>query len=542
MTTAFARHLLLVVLLALGAVANAADLPARPRVGLVLGGGGARGAAHIGVLEVLERLRVPVDCVAGTSMGGLVAGAYAAGLSPAVMREELAKADWDDLFHDDPSFSQQNFRKKVLDRRFLPASETGVGPDGLKYQTGVVTGQKIKLFFNQLVGDYLGEREIDRLPLPLSIIATDIVQGQRVVFRSGSLTTAMRASMSVPGLMSPVEINGEKLVDGGLVDNVPIGEARSRCQADVVIAVNVGSPLLKAEDISGLLSISVQMVNILTEQNVTRSLATLKATDIYIKPDLEGISAGDFKRTSETADRGVTAAESVADRLRLLAVSESAYAAWTENIQVARREAPKIHEIQIAGLRLVNPAMVEQHIQVKPGDPVNPSVINPDLLRVYGDGYYQNVDYAMLDTLREPQHSARDAPRKKLGTRLHSLRHQPRQQFQERLQLQSAPWLPKDLAQLAGCRTPGHWRDRLVQRSLRGLLPACRRSSPRSRVAVVRNSRLRSSGRATGIETEVMMTHQHLAVYRPRNRCFVQPEMLHPGLATWTSCQEDLFV
>jgi NTE family protein len=401
MTTVIARHLLLVVLLALGAVANAADLPARPRVGLVLGGGGARGAAHIGVLEVLERLRVPVDCVAGTSMGGLVAGAYAAGLSPAVMREELAKADWDDLFHDDPSFSQQNFRKKVLDRRFLPASETGVGPDGLKYQTGVVTGQKIKLFFNQLVGDYLGEREIDRLPLPLSIIATDIVQGQRVVFRSGSLTTAMRASMSVPGLMSPVEINGEKLVDGGLVDNVPIGEARSRCQADVVIAVNVGSPLLKAEDISGLLSISVQMVNILTEQNVTRSLATLKATDIYIKPDLEGISAGDFKRTSETADRGVQAAESVADRLRLLAVSEAAYAAWTENIQVARRETPKIHEIQIAGLRLVNPAMVEQHIQVKPGDPVNPSVINPDLLRVYGDGYYQNVDYAMLDTLRD---------------------------------------------------------------------------------------------------------------------------------------------
>ena len=401
MTTVIARHLLLVVLLALGAVANAADLPARPRVGLVLGGGGARGAARIGVLEVLESLRVPVDCVAGTSMGGLVAGAYAAGLSPAVMREELAKADWDDLFHDDPSFSQQNFRKKVLDRRFLPASETGVGPDGLKYQTGVVTGQKIKLFFNQLVGDYLGEREIDRLPLPLSIIATDIVQGQRVVFRSGSLTTAMRASMSVPGLMSPVEINGEKLVDGGLVDNVPIGEARSRCQADVVIAVNVGSPLLKAEDISGLLSISVQMVNILTEQNVTRSLATLKATDIYIKPDLEGISAGDFKRTSETADRGVQAAESVADRLRLLAVSESAYAAWTENIQVARREAPKIHEIQIAGLRLVNPAMVEQHIQVKPGDPVNPSVINPDLLRVYGDGYYQNVDYAMLDTLRD---------------------------------------------------------------------------------------------------------------------------------------------
>jgi NTE family protein len=184
------RHLLL-ALLAASAMASANDQPParQPRVGLVLGGGGARGAAHIGVLEVLEKMRVPVDCVAGTSMGGLVAGAYAAGLTPAIMREELAKADWDDLFQDDPALLAAKFRKKVLDKRFLPASETGVGADGLKYQTGVVTGQKIKLFFNQLVGDYLGEREIEALPLPLSIIATDIVHGERVVFRSGSLTT-----------------------------------------------------------------------------------------------------------------------------------------------------------------------------------------------------------------------------------------------------------------------------------------------------------------------------------------------------------------
>ncbi|MEF8718243.1 MAG: patatin-like phospholipase family protein [Candidatus Accumulibacter necessarius] len=163
--------------------------------------------------------------------------------------------------------------------------------------------------------------------------------------------------MSVPGLMSPVEADGKKLVDGGLVDNVPIDEARARCQADIVIAVNVGSPLLKAEDISGLLSVSAQMVNILTEQNVTRSLATLKPTDIYIKPDLEGITAGDFKRTSETADRGVAATEAVADRLRPLAVSETAYAAWVGTGPAARC-APhrEVNEIEIAGLKRVNPA------------------------------------------------------------------------------------------------------------------------------------------------------------------------------------------
>ncbi|MCM8596665.1 patatin-like phospholipase family protein [Accumulibacter sp.] len=383
--------------------AGAPDQPlaGRPRVGLVLGGGGARGAAHIGVLEVLEKLRVPVDCVAGTSMGGLVAGVYAAGLSPATMRHELARADWDDLFQDSPSFSDQSFRKRALDKRFLPASEAGIGPDGVKYQTGVVTGQKIKLFFNHLVGDYLGERRIEELPLPLSIIATDIVNGHRVVFREGGLSRAMRASMSVPGLMSPVEIDGQKLVDGGLVDNVPINEARARCRADVVIVVNVGSPLLKANEIGSLLSVSAQMVNILTEQNVTRSLATLTPRDIYIKPDLEGITAGDFKRTSETADRGAAATEAVAERLRALAVGEAEYAEWTAKIQVARREPPKIDAIEISGLNVVNPAMVEKHIRTQPGERVDPEALRSDLLKAFGDGYYENVDYSLDTTLRE---------------------------------------------------------------------------------------------------------------------------------------------
>ncbi len=388
---------------AVGALAQTATggEAARPRVGLVLGGGGARGAAHIGVLEVLEKLRVPVDCVAGTSMGALVAGVYASGLAPATMRSKLAEADWDDLFRDDPPLNQQNFRKKTLDKRFLPGSETGVGPQGVKGQPGIVMGQKIKLFFNVLVRDYLGEREIGALPLPLSIIATDIVSGDRVVFRKGSLSEAMRASMSVPGLMAPVESDGRKLVDGGLVDNVPIDEARTRCQADVIIAVNVGSPLLKAEDISGLLSVSAQMVNILTEQNVTRSLATLKPTDIYIKPDLEGITAGDFKRSSETADRGAEAAEAVADRLRTLAVSDTAYAAWVAQMQPPVHAAPRVDEVQVAGLKLVNPAVVKRYLEIKPGDTVNPSKVDADLMRAYGDGYYEHVDYALDTTLRE---------------------------------------------------------------------------------------------------------------------------------------------
>jgi len=383
-------------LIAITTCVHAADEAPRPRVGLVLGGGGARGAAHIGVLEVLQQLRVPVDCVVGTSMGGLVTGVFAAGLTPAEMREALAKADWDDMFKDSPAFNDMSYRNKRISQLYLPGTEVGVNNKGLAIAPGAVAGQKIKAFFNQLVHADRGELTIENLPLPVSLIATDIGNGGRVVMREGSLTQAMRASMSVPGLMSPVERDGRKLVDGGLVDNVPIGEARQRCNADVVIAINVGSPLLKPEEVNSLLSVSLQMVNILTEQNVTQSLATLKSTDIYIKPDLEGITSGDFNRSSETADRGRAAAEAVADQLRRLSVSEAQYAVWRRSIDAPNRPSPRVDTIEITGLRRVNPAVVESQISQPVGEPLNTPALNADLLRVYGDGYYENVDYTLL--------------------------------------------------------------------------------------------------------------------------------------------------
>jgi NTE family protein len=377
-------------------VGLSASALARPTVGLVLGGGGARGAAHVGVLEVLEELRVPVDCIAGTSMGALVAGAYAGGLTPAEMRETLAKADWSDMFIDNPDYSELSYRNKTISRRFLPGSETGVGVRGVQYQGGVVGGQKIKLFLNQLVHSDLGERNIEQLPLPLSIIATDIGSGDRVVFRDGSLTRAMRASMSVPGLLAPVEYNGRKLVDGGLVDNLPIEEARSRCRPDVIVAVNVGSPLLKPEEIGSLLTVSAQMVNILTEQNVTRSLAGLKPGDIYIKPELDGITAGDFQKNAETAERGRQAADTVREQLRLLGVGEEEYRRWWQGIELARLTPPQVDEIAVVGLKDVNPAAVTRHLEQQAGQKIETGRLNRNLLRAYGDGYYEGIDYELM--------------------------------------------------------------------------------------------------------------------------------------------------
>jgi NTE family protein len=381
---------------AMAPLVQAADAVARPRIGLVLGGGGARGAAHIGVLEVLERLRVPVDCVAGTSMGALVAGAWAAGLTPAAMREELARADWADMFQDNPDYTELNPRNKRLSQRFLPGTESGVTEQGVTAPPGVVSGQKIKLFFNQLVRADIGQRDMAALPLKVSIIATDIGTGARVVFRDGSLSEAMRASMSVPGLMAPYDIGGRKLVDGGLVDNVPIREVRERCQADVVIAVNVGSPLLKPEEVSGLLSVSAQMVAILTEQNVSQSLATLTPNDIYIKPDLDGITAADFTRHAEAADRGRTAAEGAAATLARLSVGAAEFAGWRQRFEDNRPAAPIVDEIQIAGLKRVNPDVVSHHIEQHTGEPLDAELLKRDLLRIYGDGHYERVDYALL--------------------------------------------------------------------------------------------------------------------------------------------------
>lgn len=368
------------------------------RTALVLGGGGARGSAHIGVLEILERERVPVDCVVGTSMGALVAGAYAAGVSPTEMRTKLADADWKDMFLDVSDYAQLSYRKKVVTRGLFTGTEIGLTKKGAQFSSGVIAGEKIKLFFNQLVGEQQGARNIEKLSLPLAIVATDIGNGERVVLKKGSLTQAMRASMSVPGLMAPVEYNGRKLVDGGLVDNLPIDVARELCHADRVIAVNVGSPLKPAEEIGSLLSVTGQMIGILTQQNVERSLATLTDRDIYIYPELGDIKATDFERYVQAADIGRVAAERELAALQLFSVTPQAYAKWESRRRGQQSPVDVIDEIKIAPLNHVNPEFVARLIRQQPGTVLNLPQLEQDLIRVYGSGYFGYVDYRISET------------------------------------------------------------------------------------------------------------------------------------------------
>ncbi|WP_170942936.1 patatin-like phospholipase family protein [Candidatus Dactylopiibacterium carminicum] len=387
-------RLLLLALLCSGALA------AEPRVALVLGGGGARGAAHIGVLEVLEREHIRIDCVAGTSMGALVAGAYAAGMRPAQMREALLSADWLDMFLDNSAYSELDYRRHQLDRLYFPGAELGVGPGGtLLGKPGMIAGQNMKLFFNRLLGADLGEPQIERLHLPLAIVATDIGSGERVVFRDGSLPLAMRASMSVPGLLDPLDYRGRKLVDGGLVDNLPVMEARALCNADTVIAVEVGTPLLPSEQVNSLFGITAQMIGILTKQNVQQSLAQLRPQqDILIRPDLEGFSAADFARNTEIADRGRAAAEAMQAALQTVAVPVGTYARWRQEFSPLQQAMLPIDAVEVAELRRVNPEVVSRHLRIRVGDEPDAARIEADVQRIFSDGYYQSVDYSVVNT------------------------------------------------------------------------------------------------------------------------------------------------
>lgn len=400
-TAAFSLPSLLLLLLL--ASAARAQTPAQlqptepakpaPRIALVLGGGGARGAAHIGVLEILERERIPLACVVGTSMGGLVAGGYAAGLTPALMREKLDKADWADMFLDSADYSRLSYRKKRVTKRFLSGAELGLTERGWQLQPGVIAGTKIKLFFNALVGADYGERNIEAMPIPLAIVATDIGTGEKFVFDKGSLPLAMRASMSVPGLMTPVDYQGHKLVDGGLVDNLPIDVARQLCNPDIIIAVNVGSKLKPAEQVGSLLSVSSQMIGILGKQNVAYSVASLTPADILLTPELGDFSAANFENYQLAADLGKRSAELQLEKFQAYSVDEQTYAAWRQSKAMPAQTPVTIDSISISPVQRQAPEYIAQHIRQPLGQALNRTQLEQDLIHLYGDGFYENVDY-----------------------------------------------------------------------------------------------------------------------------------------------------
>ena len=301
-------------------------VPGVPRIGLALSGGGARGLAHVGVLKVLEEMRIPISCISGTSMGAIVGGTYASGRPADEMAKIVVAARWDDLFRDAPPRKEIAVRRKFDDYKTLFKPEFGIKDGGLMLPKGVIAGVSIEAFFRELATPAFGIGDFNKLPIPFHAMATDIETGESVVLDHGSLSQAMRASMSVPGAIAPVEIDGRLLVDGGIANNLPIGEARRMC-GDVIIAVNISTPPLKREDLTSALSVTAQLINFLGKQTVDEQIRSLGAKDVLISPDLGDISAGSFTRAEDAITIGEKAARAMADKLARYSVTPEQYAA-----------------------------------------------------------------------------------------------------------------------------------------------------------------------------------------------------------------------
>ena len=369
----------------------------RPRICLVLSGGGARGAAHVGVLKVLEEYRVPVDCIAGTSMGALVGGAYATGTSLAEMDVFLANISSELLFSDKPPRQERPMRLKKDDYSILSTPEVGVQGGQVKIGKGLVTGVQLETVLRQL-SKAKGHHDFNKLPIPFRAVATDLVTGRAVVFNNGDLAKVMRASMSVPGAVAPTEFDGMILVDGMLTGNLPVAQARDEMHADIIIAVNVGTPLLQRDELRSIFGVTGQMLSILTEQNVQTSLAALRPGDILISPQLGDFSTGDFDNLPQIAPLGEVAARKMAKQLQQLSVPEAEYAALRQ--RQSHNIAPEVRivdEIRFENLQRVNPQAAQAMLDTKAGQAIDQSTLDHDLRRLYGSGNYEHVNYRLLD-------------------------------------------------------------------------------------------------------------------------------------------------
>ena len=371
------------------------DPPQRPKIGLVLAGGGAKGIAHVGVIKVLEEMRIPIDHVAGTSMGSLIGGLYASGMSSDQLEKLILELNWDDLFKDDPDRRDLSFRRKKDDSAFLIDMPVGYRNGKLTRPRGMIEGQKINLLIKSLVFPARDVEDFDDLPIPFRAVAADIENGEPVILGSGSLDQALRASMSIPGVFSPVEIDNHLLVDGGIALNLPVKVARDM-GAEVLIVVDLTVPLKKKENLNTGLAILGQSAEFLTRWNVQQQLATLSESDVRIHPVMGDITTADFTRGDESIPIGEKAARQAADELRKYSLSEREYQDHISTRAALSPEMPVIDFIRVSTDSRVSAEVIESKLRVPVGEPLDIRALYHNLNLIFGLRYFEKVTYDLV--------------------------------------------------------------------------------------------------------------------------------------------------
>ena len=386
---------LLGVMLCLCAVSTAlAQAAQRPKLALVLGGGGARGVAHVGVLKLLAAEHIPVDYVVGTSMGAIIGGLYAEGMSPEEIESEIRAINWPDVFKNQPPREIVAFRRKQDDLSDLVRIDIGFKDGHLIFPRGLLAGQKLSLLLRRLSLASIDIHDFDNLTIPFRAVAADIETGQAVVLAKGDLATAMRASMAVPGVFAPVPLQGHQLVDGGIARNLPVDVARG-LGAQVVIAVDVGTPLSSREQLRSVFDISLQVTHLLIHQNSAEQIASLGPQDVYIHPELHDVGATDFENYAQAISEGEMAARRELPSLRRYAVSPQRYREIQAGHRYTESNSVRVDVIHIDNQSAVATQEILGRLTIKPGAKVPLQQVQEDLTRVYGMGGFDRVDYTL---------------------------------------------------------------------------------------------------------------------------------------------------
>jgi NTE family protein len=380
------------------ALAESADQAAgtqplgEPKIVLVLSGGGARAAGHIGVLKVLEESRIPIHGIVGTSMGAVVGGLYAAGHSPADMERLVARVDWQELFIDDPPREAFRFRRKREDASLFVQAASGVDAEGLKLPKGVLHGHRLKAFLARQtlhVGDV---DDFSQLSVPFVSVATDISTGEAVELTGGNLAEAMFASLAIPAFVGPTEIDGRLLVDGGVSNNLPVDVALAM-DADVIIAVDLSSPLRGRDELGSVLEVTDQLTSILTRRNTTEQIARLRPQDVLIVPELGEVTAIDFDLAATTIPSAYRAALAARPRLTSLALPQESF-----NEHIARMRRDTVTSVNVAEVVLTTDSGVDKELLLartglRPGT-IEVTEIENAVDELYGMELFSQVPYA----------------------------------------------------------------------------------------------------------------------------------------------------
>ncbi|EGQ9693140.1 serine protease [Vibrio parahaemolyticus] len=373
------------------------DTPTRPKVAVVLAGGGAKGAAHIGVLKALEEMHIPVDIITGTSMGAYVGGLYATGMSADEIDSFIYSVDWNSGYRDRVDRSQRRVRDKEYEDRYQITTDLGLRFGEVRAPTGVVQGQNMLRVLRETTGNLGRFESFDELAIPYRSVATDILELDEVVIGNGYLVDAMMASMSVPGALPPYKLNGHMLVDGGVVNNMPVDVARAM-GADVVIAVDISTDYKTEDDFTGLFTVADQLSNYLVRRSTQQQVETLQEHDVYIRPNVGQMETVEFDKMPWAFQSGYDITKEMESKLAGLRLSNAEYQKYIDHKQEIRKKLVYgddrvVDEIVIVNNTHYSDVLLTNRLELETGRKIETAEIEKAVENLYALDRFELITY-----------------------------------------------------------------------------------------------------------------------------------------------------